>query len=95
MIIATNNHLDEVGYQTIAYLESLIRSVQAGQVYLDRLNKVDTEDDALVLISELEKMRLPLAYERVPYTVEEIGYCVKFLADKYDYYERHIASDIR
>jgi sigma54-dependent transcription regulator len=95
MIIATNNHLDEVGYQTIAYLESLIRSTQAGQVYLDRLNKVDTEDDALVLIAELEKMRLPLAYERVPYTVEEIGYCVKFLADKYDYYERHIASDIR
>jgi sigma54-dependent transcription regulator len=95
MIIATNNHLDEVGYQTIAYLESLIRSTQAGQVYLDRLNKVDTEDDALVLIAELEKMRLPLAYERVPYTVEEIGYCVKFLADKYDYYERTTSTLLR
>jgi hypothetical protein len=88
MIIATNDHYDEVGYSTISYIESLIRQTQAGSGFYERLNKVDTEEDALVLIAELEKMRLPLAYERVPYTVEEVGHCVKFLADKYDYYER-------
>jgi hypothetical protein len=88
MIIATNDHYDEVGYSTISYIESLIRQTQAGSGFYERLNKVDTEEDALVLIAELEKMRLPLAYERVPYTVEEIGYCVKFLADKYDFYEK-------
>ena len=89
MIIATNNQpIDEVSYSAIAYAESLIRQTQAGQVYWQRLDEVNTEEDAQLLIGELERMRIPLPYERCPYTVEEIGICIRHLADKDDFYER-------
>jgi hypothetical protein len=89
LIIATNNQpIEEVSYTTITYIESLIRQTQAGSGYWQRLDNVNTEEDAQLLIGELERMRIPLAYERCPYTVEEIGICIKHLADKDDFYER-------
>jgi hypothetical protein len=89
MIIATNNQpIEEVSFTTLTYLDNLIRQTQAGKDYLDRLDRVNTEDDAQLLIGELERMRIPLPYERCPYTVEEIGICIKHLADKDDFYER-------
>ena len=89
MIIATNNQpIEEVSFTTLTYLDNLIRQTQAGKDYLDRLDRVNTEDDAQLLIGELERMRIPLAYERCPYTVDETTCCIKFLADKDDFYER-------
>jgi hypothetical protein len=96
MILATNNQpIEEVSYTTITYIESLIRQTQAGSGYWQRLDEVNTEDDAQLLIGELERMRIPLAYERCPYTVEEIGICIRHLADKDDFYERNITTGLR
>jgi hypothetical protein len=89
MILATNSQpIEEVSYTTITYIESLIRQTQAGSGYWQRLDEVNTEEDAQLLIGELERMRIPLPYERCPYTVEEIGICIRHLADKDDFYER-------
>ena len=89
MILATNSQpIEEVSYTTITYIESLIRQTQAGSGYWQLLDDVNTEEDAQLLIGELERMRIPLPYERCPYTVEEIGICIKHLADKDDFYER-------
>jgi hypothetical protein len=96
LILATNSQpIDEVSYSAIAYAESLIRQTQAGQAYWQRLDKVNTEEDAQLLIGELERMRIPLPYERCPYTVEEIGICIRHLADKDDFYERNTFSNLR
>ena len=96
MILATNNQpIEEVSYSAIAYAESLIRQTQAGSGYWQRLDEVNTEEDAQLLIGELERMRIPLAYERCPYTVEEIGICIRHLADKDDFYDRNFISNLR
>jgi len=93
LILATNSQpIEEVSYTTITYIESLIRQTQAGSGYWQRLDKVNTEEDAQLLIAELERMRIPLAYERCPYTVEEIGICIRHLADKDDFYDRNIVK---
>jgi hypothetical protein len=96
LIIATSNdHYEESDYGLFAYADSLIRLVHAGDGYQLRLDKATTNEELTALIYELEQMLLPLPYQRTPYTVAEIGYCSKFLADKDDYYERHITSSIR
>jgi hypothetical protein len=96
LIIATNSQpIDEVSYSTITYIESLIRQTQAGSGYWQRLDEVNTEEDAQLLIAELDRMRIPLAYERCPYTVDETTCCIKFLADKDDFYERNTFSNLR
>ena len=60
--------------------------------YQERLNQVTTDAEALILIVELEAMRLPLPYERAPHTVNEIGEAARFLSDKDDFYERNIST---
>jgi hypothetical protein len=88
LIIATSNdHYEESDYGLFAYADSLIRLVHAGDGYQLRLERA-TDEELTVLIAELEQMLLPLPYQRTPYTVAEIGYCVKFLADKDDFYQR-------
>jgi hypothetical protein len=70
------------------YADSLIRITHAGVGYQQRLERITNDDELMTLINELEQMRLPLAYERTPLTVKEIGHCIKFMADKDDYYDR-------
>lgn len=91
MICPSNNdHYDELDYGLVAYIDSLIRQVHADGSFQERLNKCTSIEDAQVLIDELDKMRMPLPYERTPHTVNEINEATKFLADKDDFYERNI-----
>jgi hypothetical protein len=95
MIIATSNdHFEESDFGLWAYADNLIRITHA-EGYQQRLERCTTDEELMQLISELEQMRLPLPYERTPFTVKDIGYCSKFLADKDDYYERTSPSSLR
>lgn len=89
-----NSHFEELDFGLVVYIDNLIRQVQAPE-YQERLNQIQTDAEALILIAELEAMRLPLPYERVPQTVKEQGETIRFLADKDDFYERNIDTGIR
>ncbi len=96
MIVAkSNDHYEESDFGLWAYADNLIRLTHAGDGYQLRLEKATTDEELTALIAELEQMLLPLPYQRTPQTVKEIGYCMKFLADKDDFYERNFAPGIR
>lgn len=94
MICLSNDHYEELDFGLVVYIDNLIRQVQAPEYY-ERLNKITTDAEAQILIAELEAMRLPLPYERIPHTVKEQGETIRFLADKDDFYERNINTGIR
>ena len=94
MICLSNDHYEELDFGLVVYIDNLIRQVQAPE-YMERLNRITTDAEAQILIAELEAMRLPLAYERTPITVKEIGEAQRFLADKDDFYERNTFTRLR
>ena len=89
MIIAENIEPgNDADFGLWSYADSLIRITHAGVGFQLRLELITNDEELMTLINELEQMRLPLAYERTPLTVKEIGYCIRFMADKDDYYDR-------